>query len=494
MNQKTYITSNPVAVESWDQFDTHVSNICDLYKDHLILFRGQRNLYPTIRSGRCRPDVKIPRDLDRGWRSLAAKMLGNFSAAANGEQAKAILQHYGLPTHFVDLTADSRIAGWFASHELETVPHFHFGSSSLRQFSTSRYRPSGKSDGYILVLAIPDPNALISKDRLFDLSKLPRECARPHRQESWLLLDRPPTEPTPNSFWIATFKLNTETIVGSLKTLSLFPSATEDQAFAQLLSLPFVLCPLATSSKPELNSSEWCSARRVLDVPEYVDEPETFGTNHTWNDLTIYEPHHMRCWKQWQFDISQVYPELSGDIKDTIKVSLTPEAWGLLQKATDKRLQWPELGSDGVFFTFAALDHDKVVEHSPPYHGVWLQRDDELVVEMTMKADKDSLSVGNGHVYFLKGGGIERQSVKGSCGCGKPESHDHRVASVLRLSSCLDDGSLILLPHPQLDESVCYVVITGDEGATMQSDVDSFQEMHRKVLKGLSSHLNDDMS
>jgi len=487
MNSINYQALNPIAVKCWNEFDAHVDNISIKFPNHLILFRGQRNLHPTIRSGRCRPDARIPRDVDRGWKSLAAKMLGAFSDEAKGEHANAILQHYGLATHFVDLTSDSRIAAWFASHQLKTTPHLYNGGSAMRHFETVTYLPSDNPDGYVLVLAIPHADELIANDRLFNLSTLPAECVRPHQQKGWLLLDRPPTEPTPNSFWAATFKIDTKAMEVRRETLCLFPPASEDKVSARMLSLPFVLSPFAYFSKMDDEETDGCFANRVLNVPEYVNAPNDFAVDHTWNDLTIYEPHHMRCWKNWRFDLAQSYPGMIGDIRDTIKITLTPEAWTHLQTAKDKLVRWPELNSDGLFFTFAALDHDKVIEHSAPYHGVWLQRDDELVVEVPMVADSDSLTGCPGHAYFLKCGGLERQTMKGSCECGNPASHDHRVASVLRLSSCLEDQALILIPHPRLDNLGCYVVITGDEGAALKPDVDRFRRVHRAIMDDLKS-------
>src|SRR5207253_421399 len=76
----------------------------------LILFRGQRRLHETIRSGRARPNARIHRDVEAGWRSLAGQMLGLAQEQNSNAYAKAILQHYGMATHFVDLTESIEVA------------------------------------------------------------------------------------------------------------------------------------------------------------------------------------------------------------------------------------------------------------------------------------------------------------------------------------------------------------------------------------------------
>lgn len=56
------------------------------------------------------------------------------------ELAMALLQHYGLATHFVDLTSDPRIAAWFALNEYSDSQPFYIGSS-MRMFRSASFRP-----------------------------------------------------------------------------------------------------------------------------------------------------------------------------------------------------------------------------------------------------------------------------------------------------------------------------------------------------------------
>jgi hypothetical protein len=485
-------------VQTWPEIESMVQEISKQNPQSLILFRGQRRLHENIRSGRARPDARVHKDVEAGWRSLARQMLG-LAKEQNGEAyAKAILQHYGMATHFVDLTKSIEVAAWFAMRNYSRSIMI-YGGGALRQYEHVLYEPSHEGCGYILVLAIPRREELLKTGRLFDLSSLPSDCVRPHRQKGWLMLDRPPTEPTPNSFWAATIEVDCRALPIRFTTTDLFPEPSIDPAFATLLSLPFVQVPSAYFGPNDSNEKhkeatsdegfqremdEMCFASRALSIPEYGNDAYHQCTDHTWADLTIYEPHHMRMWKWWRFELGSVHPGATGDIKDTAKITLSPEAKEILFGVEGRKCSWPDLDSDGLFFTFAALDHDKVIDHGPPYDGVWLQRDDELIIETPMVADNDALSVTAGHSYFLRNGELERQLMKTACRCGKPETHDKRVRSVLQLSSFLKDGALILLPHPRLADLGWYVVIAGSEGQSMQPRIASF----KRVVKALSEN------
>jgi hypothetical protein len=481
-------------VKTLEEITKILLEISNRYPDRRILFRGQSRLHESIRSGRARPNVKVQKDVEAGWRSLAMRML-NLSGDRNSYgYARAILQHYGMATHFVDLTEDIEVAAWFATRKYSSKIML-YGGSTMRQYEHVLYEPSVEEDGCILVLAVAEAEKLCESGRLFDLSTLPVECARPHRQKGWLMLDRPPTEPTPNSFWVATIKVDAKAWTTRFKTTDLFPSPADDPAFGVLLSLPFVQVPAAyfsSNEDPEKPKSSdelrremesFCFSQRALSIPEYGNEIHDESIDHKWGDFTIYEPHHMRMWKWWRFDLESAHRGVKGDIKDTVKITLSPEAKEILFSVEGRKCSWPSLGSDGIFFTFAALDHDKVIDHAPPYYGVWLQRDDELIVETPMEADQDALNVMAGHSYFLQDGILKRQLMASACKCGKPETHDKRIRSVLQLSSLLEDGTLILLPHPLMADLGWHVVIAGSEGRSMLPRVSSF----KKVVRALNS-------
>jgi hypothetical protein len=94
------------------------------------------------------------------------------------------------------------------------------------------------------------------------------------------------------------------------------------------------------------------------------------------------------------------------------------------------------------------MGHDKVVEIEYPYHGVWLHRDKDLVVEHPMSADEKSLNVHPGHLFEFIGQDLLRQDLPTSCPCGAPIKHEARVRAMLRLSALVEAEHLVLLPHP----------------------------------------------
>ena len=157
----------------------------------------------------------------------------------------------------------------------------------------------------------------------------------------------------------------------------------------------------------------------------------------------------MRIWYRWQFDLSTVHPGVAGNIQDTTKITISPGALkALADHAHRGSLSWPTLDTDGLFCTFAAEDHDKVLDHGPPYDGVWLQRNQDMIVETPARADDNTLAVGPGHAFVFWDGRLIRQDAPGACTCGHPEKHERRVRRILRMSSLIRKGRVRLTPHP----------------------------------------------
>jgi len=460
-------------VKTLAELRAQAERIAKLHPDKLLLFRGQTRHFEEVRSARARPQVSIPKAVEQGWRSLAAQMLGvQEDQGRNHGLVKAILQHYGMPTHYVDLTSDVEVAGWFAANRWVSCSRCYIGSS-FRFYEAAQYQPQ-QGEGYILVLAFDSADDLRRGGRLFNLSELPDDFVRPHRQAGWLMLDRPPTEPEPNQQWIATIELSCSTFTPTVTQERLFPPPESDPAYASLLSLPFVQEPLSykvspktepvpvktkTTEHEEFDTDS--TACRALSIPEYVSGRDNESLNHKWEDCTLYEPHPVRLWRLWQFPLRSMYEGVVGDFKDTVKITLSPAAYDLMLRSVTEPCAWPELGSEGIFFSCAELDHDKLGEHGPKYCGVWLQRDDELVIEAPTESDRDVISVTPGHAYFLRKGRIERQKMRSACPCNEPETHDLRVGAALRLSALVEKNRIILLPHPTLSHLGLYVAITG---------------------------------
>jgi hypothetical protein len=464
-------------VSSFNALDAAVQAIKAKHDGSLILFRGQNQVYDSIRSGRARPDYRPQPLVESGWSALASKLLGLPIQETHRGTVQAILQHYGCATNFVDVTSDLQVAAWFATHKYSS-DSFTWIGNAFRMVDKAKYTALSGGRAYVLVLAIPNPEDLQHRDRLIDLSILPESFVRPARQSAWLLMDRPPTKPLPSDFWVATVELDLESFpVSEVATEQLFPPVEHDGAFYQLSRLPFAHIPTAyfKSDKEEEPGKEeqggkpslegFCMAKRLLNLPEYSEQHD-----HKWIDLTIYEPHPMRMWKHWRADLSKMYGGIPGDIRDTVKISISPTAKSKLDGAIDAKLAWPDLGSEGCFFTFAELDHDKVIEHGPDYHGVWLQRDSDLILEVPMSSDGETLSTHPGHPYFLRDGRLTREDMDAACKCGNPDSHDQRVASVLRLQHLVKNGEVILLEHPMFGD-VWFYAITGDEAEVMDEHI-----------------------
>src|SRR5664280_515945 len=314
--------------------------------DHLLLFRGQNNLHPTIRSGLARGDVRLQPDVEQGWSALAGKILGHKSpTSGNVPFRKAVLQHYGVKTHYVDLTSDPEIAAWFACNKLKSQPTMYAGSP-IRKIDRLRYTRRQDGLGYVLVLSFPEPQTLTAGRRLFDISTL-EPVLRPRRQKAWLAYDRRPFLPDPNDFWVATVAIDCSRFVSNLSSDFLFPLPGEDAGYGILLDTPFVEFPDAWLSRDEgeevkKTKHHFRFGLRALTIPEYVHSEGTDEYNHKWNDQTLTETEPMQTWVSWDFDLATDLPGITGNIKECTKITLSPRARSILYRPpADVRLQWP---------------------------------------------------------------------------------------------------------------------------------------------------------
>jgi hypothetical protein len=407
-----------------------------------------------MRSGLSRPDITFHPDVDQGLSAIAGDILGHDSLTPkNVPFRKAVLQHYGYKTHYVDVTSDPAVAAWFATNRFQQRKAFYIGSP-MRFIEQIQYVKRSNGEGYILLLALPSPETLQANQRLFDISKL-NPFLRPDRQKAWLLLDRRPLVPDPNEFWVATIRLDCAKFPSTLSSKYLFPLPTEDQGYRALLAIPFVEVPDMWLSngghgrKKPRPQSRGSVGLRALPIPEHVHPDSKVGYDHKWNDMTLTEPFPMQMWVKRRFKLEQEMPGVQGDIGEATKITLSPRALlELTQAPAVVPLNWPRLGTDELLFTFAQWGHDKVYDIEYPYRGVWLHRDRDLVIEHPISSSHRSLRVRSGHVFEFVGGQVVRQELPSSCQCGDPESHDVRVRSMLRLSALVEAEILVLVPHP----------------------------------------------
>ncbi|MFZ0039144.1 MAG: FRG domain-containing protein [Candidatus Acidiferrales bacterium] len=441
-------------VNSTEELLTAVASISTLHPKSLLLFRGQDNLPDTLRSGLSRPDVRYEQDVDNGISALAGSILGHESVTAgNIPFRKAVLQHYGYKTHYVDLTTDPGVAAWFATNTGKRRPYFYLGSA-VRMIEQISYSRRDEGEGFLVVLAVPNPEALQTRRRLFDISSL-KPFLRPSRQRAWLAYDRPPLLPDPNDFWIATIRIDCSKFTSAFTSRYLFPPPAEDEGFRSLLNIPFVEAPDdwkgtdKDQEKRRRGLHDFCAAVRSLPIPEYEYAEKNNDYDHKWSDQTLTEAKPMQVWVRWKFDLSQRLSGVTGDISEATKITLSPRAHDIVfEPPPEVPLRWPSVGTDELFFTFAQYGHDKVDEIQYPYRGVWLHRDKDLIIEHPMSAGRRKLNAHAGHVFEFIGQDLLRQDLPSSCRCTSPSDHEARVRAMLSLSALVEAEYVILLPHP----------------------------------------------
>lgn len=489
-------------VSSLPELQETIAGLQRVYPGFQFLYRGQTELHERVRSSKSRGPQAVNPEVQAGWRALACGMLGLPYAEGSTRFAEAILQHYGAPTHYVDLTHDPRVAAWFALHRAKQDTQLYAGTC-FREVTYICYDRIDSEHGYVLVFAFPDAASLAKLDLLFPLEGLPANFVRPVRQKGWLMLDQPPIVPSPNQFWISSIPIICRSFTTDLTCDYLFPGPDQDPAFKALATLPYVQVPVSyfrsepqkTCSREEDSYEKFCFASRALALPEYLRSPTGEAINHKWEDFVIFEPDPMRMWKNWRSELSDTYPELTGNIGLSTKITIAPSAFSLLTAEANALCSWPSAGSNDILFTFAALDHDKVTEHGPTYNGVWLHREGDLILEIPIVSDENVMSTTPGHGYLLREGRLSRVPVAKSCTCDQPQSHDRRVFSVLQISRLVKDGKLLFLPHPRLSKLGWFVVLSPRESLFMKGSVDSFHRIIQAVHAGLakpSSELHAD--
>jgi len=442
----------------------------ELAKEHphqTLLFRGQNNLFPSVRSGRARCEGQFNHNVDHCWSVVAGYVIGSSDQEDTCHLRKAVLQHYGFVTEYVDLTSDIHIAAWFALNEYQ-FKDIVWAGGPPRRFKQVRYAPRKQGKGYVLVLAVPHDQLSAEPPNLFDVSNIPT-LIRPARQKAWLMLDRAASH-DPNAFWVATIEIDCKHVTIHLTTSELFPSTEDDPGYRALLSFPFVQ---AQSSLLESEGSDSATeihrvllknaipyfATRSIDAPEYVNEFGHGYYDHKWQDSTLLEPPPMQNWFRWSFRLQERYARVNGDIGNAKKISIAPSAYErLADKNSQTTLGWPNMGAQDLLFTYAQYAYDKVDDMTWPFVGVWLHKDNELILEHPVTADFDKLNVHAGHAYSLREGELVRRDFEGACKCNDPASHDTRVRSLLTLDSHLDRERIILLPHP-MNLKNCYIAL-----------------------------------
>lgn len=432
-----------------------------------LLFRGQTTLYPAMRSGKARPGMQIVPEVENGWRTVVERLLAKRNRTI--EFTQAVLQHYGMATHFLDLTNDAAIAGWFATQQYQQDPSFWIGDTMRIQDEVT-YQPIMEGIGHVLILVIPNYQKLIDNNALFDISG-EDYFIRAKRQDAWLMLDHLPIQPDPNDFLQYILEIDRSKYTSNKSQAYLFPSPKEDQGYMHLLDVPYVQIPAALfrepngKAKPPLsvldeelgaNAEEidkyMVFGKRALNIPFYqTGKKDLFNYNPKWKDTVVYEPMPFRLWKRLALDLSSLHRGLSGKLQDAIKISITPAALALMNGHVGKvDLIWPEVQSDNILFVKAETGHDKVILHSPPYLGIWLNNNDGLLIDHQILADEESFQYVEGHGYRFERGILSPVKIDNECTCGIPEEHVVVVKALLTMHELVRKGKLALLQHPMM--------------------------------------------
>lgn len=424
----------------------------------ILLFRGQTRLYDKIRSGRARPNTIVVPEVENGWNTIINRLTKRTSASKFNQ---AILQHYGLPTFYIDLTSDPLTAAWFSCNRYEELEPTMWIGNTFRFQDETTYKAITDGVGYVFVLEIPNYKDMIANNELFDLDH-DDIFLRPHSQSAYLMLDQPPRLPNPNSYIIETLEIERSKFTSSKTLKGLFPNPKNDKGYASLLDVPYVQLPSFYFSKKEKQEPKeednkmsidmdkfFVVGKRAIRIPLYIEsKDDLFEFNPKWKDTVIYEPSPFRLWKTETFNISEIHEGQNSVFGETAKITISPIASDkLFSDKNDTELAWPLINSNSIFFTKAVLDHDKVIDHSPPYVGIWLHKDNDLILELHLIADEDDIQIQLGHAFVLDNGKLSYVKVDKECDCGKPEDHIQIVSSLLKIHAMIKKQEVALVQH-----------------------------------------------
>lgn len=426
----------------------------------LLLFRGQTRIYDKIMSGRARPDSFVVPEVENGWNTIVNRLTKKSSSTKFNQ---AILQHYGLATFYIDLTSDPLTAAWFACNKYEDLKPTMWIGNTFRLQDEATYKAITDDVGYIYLLEIPNYKEMLDRNELFDITN-EGIFLRPKNQSAYLMLDQPPRLPNPNSFIKTTLQIDRSKFTSSKTLKELFPNPKKDKGYANLLDVPFVQLPsyyYSHDEKKEQNEEDsktsidmdkhFVIGRRAIRIPLYVEnKDDLFEFNPKWKDTVIFEPSPFRLWKTEKFNISEIHEGQNGIFGETAKITISPIAFEkLFSDTTDIELNWPLINSNSIFFTKSVLDHDKVIDHSPPYFGVWLHKDNDLILELHLIVGdyNDNIEIQLGHAYVFENGKLRHVKVEHECDCGKPEEHIHIVSALLRIHELIKLQEVALIQH-----------------------------------------------
>ncbi|MCZ4696413.1 FRG domain-containing protein [Ancylomarina euxinus] len=445
-------------IESEEQLLKEIDKIRkEVPPENLLLFRGQNQIYDEVRSGRARQNTIVNSEVESGWNTIVNRLTDKKSGTKYNQ---AILQHYGLPTFYLDLTNNPLTAAWFACYKYEVLKPTMWIGNTFRFQDETTYKKLDDGIGYIIIFEVPNYEEMITEEELFDIGN-ESKFIRPEKQGAYLILDHPPRLPNPNKFIKKIIEIDRSLFTSSKSLKELFPHPKIDKGYAGLLDVPYVQLPQHYYNKPCKNfvgvneetveslDKFFVIGKRAIHIPFYIeDKDDLYDFNPKWKDTTIYEPSPFRIWKTEYFNISKMHKGQKGDFVDTAKITISPVAFNrLFSNDESLELSWPNINSNSIFFTKAVLDHDKVIDHSPPYAGIWLHKDNDLIIESHLVADEENIEFQLGHAFTFNNGKLEYVKIEKECDCGKPEEHIRIIESLLKIHSLIKKQEIALIQH-----------------------------------------------
>lgn len=230
-----------------------------------LLYRGQPVAWPLqcalFRGAR----LKTETTSRLAWLERALKVAAeHFDPEGTDDEREALVQHYGLPTRWLDLVDHVQTAAWFA---------YHVGSESAAQ--------RDDAVGYFYAVARPG-GAAEAAGSVIDLRRKPSEWLRPHVQQAWALKAADPSRNLGSltDFVVAEFivprpLLRSWAAYDSLPPSVMFPNVEEDSGLrywrnAERALMDGGLLPIDWSRPP--NKGLGVSGYAVRSSPEALGE------------------------------------------------------------------------------------------------------------------------------------------------------------------------------------------------------------------------------
>jgi|GEM_PF-6594188 len=277
------------------------------------VYRGQTKIYPQLLPSENRGiEIKGRHQWDLYCEILAKHLVSEESKKNSKPHSdveelegklfvKALSQHYGPGTKYLDVTFSLDIAVWFALNEIERIDFHSYSGKGTEvedddvyvQHEFLKYNPSNNS-GWIYVLDVPlkeDWHSFFLEGGCFNLNhklksvfskseriKVQQAClihskSESNRNDCSIFQVCQPLEIHPNCL----SELNNE-----LNTTSLFPSPDMDEWYSRFIHVPFIHGGFTSDGR--------IAARKIIPVEFYLDNTESNYFKSIFKRLTTINP------------------------------------------------------------------------------------------------------------------------------------------------------------------------------------------------------------